>query len=429
MLDHLALRFALVAALVGVAHADDGAPSPTPVASLRGWRVDLTGFVQADAVLYSQASQDELDPATGEPLAQEHFGIPRASLRADAHRGAIDAELELEAFTTRATLPRPSQSPGVRLEIAQLGWHHRELVEISGGLFRIPFGAQTPSRPRERAFLELPTVARALFPGDLDAGVMVRGAYGLARWSVAAMNGAPVGDSVWKGKDPANSYDVIGRVGADVAGPYRSRFVVGLSALSGMGFHAGTPPTKDHIVWIDDNQDGQVEQGELYSVPGAPGEPSKTFHRNALGVDLAAHWCLCALGRGVAFAEVIAASNLDRGLVYADPIALGMRDIRELGVVVGVVQDVTPYARVGVRYDTYDADRDAAKQAGVTLVTTHQRFSTLAVMATARVPSLGDDAKVIAEYDRNTNPFGTGVDGTPVTRRDDRVVIRAQVGF
>ena len=46
--------------------------------SNHGWTIDFTGFVQTDAVLWSQASQDQLDPATGEPLAQERITIPRA---------------------------------------------------------------------------------------------------------------------------------------------------------------------------------------------------------------------------------------------------------------------------------------------------------------------------------------------------------------
>src|SRR5262249_30655350 len=136
-----------------------------------------------------------------EPLAQEHFGIPRASLRVDATRGQLASELELEGFTTRATLPRPTQSAGARLETAMVKWHEQELVEVVGGLFRTPFGAATPTSPRTRPFLELPVMNRALIPGDIDAGLMVHGAYGLARWSIAAMNGAPVGDAQWKGKD------------------------------------------------------------------------------------------------------------------------------------------------------------------------------------------------------------------------------------
>jgi hypothetical protein len=399
-------------------------PSLSPALSTHGWTIDLTGYVQVDSVLYAEGSVDELDPSTNAPLNQEHFGIPRASLRADARRGAFAGELELEAFTTRATLPRVTQTSGVRLETAEVRWRHRELVEVVGGLFRTPFGAQTPTSPRDRLFLELPTMSRALFPGDIDAGIMARGAFGLARWSIAAMNGAPVGDAAWKAADPASSYDVVGRVGADVPGPYQSRYVVGVSALAGTSLSPGTPPTKDQLTWVDENQDGLVQSTELHVVPGTPGIPSRTYHHSALGADVAVHWSVCAIGKGVAFAEAVIATNLDRGLVYADPVKT-TRDLRELGFTIGAVQDVSDHAQVGVRYDRYDADRDAMEMQGVSIVGTRQVFSTLSVMAAGRY----EGAKLMIEYDHAGNPFGRAADGNRITRADDRVTLRAQVGF
>src|SRR5512140_327634 len=106
------------------AAADDSVTALRPVVSHHGWQLDLTGYVQVDAVAHDQQSVDEVD-STNQPLNQAHFGIPRASLRVDAHRGSMTGELELEGFTTRATLPRVTQESGVRLETAQLGWHHR----------------------------------------------------------------------------------------------------------------------------------------------------------------------------------------------------------------------------------------------------------------------------------------------------------------
>ena len=395
-----------------------------PTLSHRGWTIDFTGYVQADAVVYSQASQDEINPSTTEPLNEEHFGIPRASLRADARRGAFAGELELEGFTTRATLPRQTQTSGVRLETAYLSWHRQQLVEIVGGLFRTPFGANTPTSPRERSFLELPTMFRALFPGDIDAGLMARGAFGLARWSIAAMNGAPVGDAQWKGRDPESSYDVVARVGTDIPLPHRGRFVGGLSAVTGSALHAGTPPTKDQLQWIDENQDGIVQTTELTVIPGRAAEPSQPFHHDAVGLDLAAHWCLRELGHGVVQFEGAIAKNLDRGLVVADPIARS-RDVRELGFTLGVVQDLGPYAVAGVRYDRYDADRDANETQGVTTVYVHETFETWAIMAAARFTGL----RLIVEYDHNTNPLGRDDTGMPTTQRADRVTLRGQVEF
>ena len=408
-----------------VAAATSGEPAALrPVLSTHGWAVDVTGYVQADAVVYAQGSVDETDPGTGAPLNQTHFGIPRASLRADARRGPFSGELELEAFTTRATLPRVTQTSGVRLEIATARWHERELVEVVGGLFRIPFGAQTPTSPRGRDFLELPTMNRALLPGDIDAGVMVRGALGLARWSVAVMNGAPVGDAQWKGADPSSSYDVVGRVGADVPLPMRARVVGGISALTGSALSPGAPPTKDKLVWVDEDGNGQVSPSEIQVVPGTPGEPSQPFDHRALGADLQVSWCLCALGTGYAFFEGAIATNLDRGLVFADPIRRS-RDIRELGFALGVVQHVGDNALVGVRFDRYDADRDAHEVQGAANVGNQQRFQTVSVMASG----LWSGMRLMGQYDHATNPFGRDDSGAIVSRRDDRITVRAQVGF
>ena len=135
-------------------------------------------------------------------------------------------------------------------------------------------------------------------------------------------------------------------------------------------------------------------------------------------------WCLRRLGAGAAFAELAIATNLDRGLLYADPLAAA-RDLRQLGFAIGAVQAVGAHAEVGLRYDHYDADRDASERAGVALIGVDRSFATWAVMAAAR----WHDARWLVQYDHERNPFGRGDDGAPTTRRADRVTVRAQVGF
>jgi len=39
------------------------------------------------------------------------------------------------------------------------------------------------------------------------------------------------------------------------------------------------------------------------------------------------------------------------------------------------------------------------------------------------------DARLTLEYDHNTNPRGLDLSGLPATRQDDRLTLRAQVGF
>lgn len=392
-----------------------------PVIARHGWQIDLTGYVQVDAVAYAADSIDEVTP-DGDLLNTERLLIRRGRLRTEARRDALSAALELDANTING--------PAARILSATVGWQYKRvadalpLVALTAGLFKTPFGAEVPANERDKAFLEPPAFARALVPGSYDAGVMARGAYGVARWSIAIVNGAPVGDLQWHGHDPSGSHDIVGRIGAELEGPRKLRVEAGISALTGEGLHAGTPSTKDGLQWVDENQDGIVQTTELQVVPGATATPSENFDRNALGADLQVHWCICRIGNGTAFAEATLATNLDRGLIYADPVAAS-RDYRELGFAVGVVQDLGEHAQVGVRYDRYDGDRDVVKQLGVAIVGEHEVFSTLSVMATAR----WHDARVLVQYDHERNPFGRDDNGMAITRSADRLTLRAQVGF
>ncbi len=385
-------------------------------------RIRLTGFVQVDAIPWNQASLDELDPSTRASINQTRFHIPRARVRAEGEVvDEIDAAVELDANSQNGLR--------ARLLAAELAWRHPRraptpLVELKAGLIKIPFGVEVPGSERQKPFLDLPLVSQALFPGNYDLGAAASGGYGFLRWSGAIMNGAPVADRQWTGEDPSASYDFVGRVGIDVPGPARTQLALGLSGLSGTGLHPGVEPTKSELQWIDEDQDGQVDSTELQVLPGTPGEPSTTFDRSALGVDLSVAWHLGLLGAGRLSGEAAMATNLDRGLVYADPVAAS-RDLRALGLVLGATQSLTRHATVGVRYEHYDADRDATEQAGVDLVGVDRVFSTWSVMASGHRGS----ARLLVQYDRVRNPFGRDDGGRPSTRSADRVTIRAQAEF
>ncbi|MEO6776677.1 MAG: hypothetical protein ABI467_27295 [Kofleriaceae bacterium] len=409
-------------ALVALAGSGVAAAEPQrPIVSTLGWTTEVDTFVQVDAIPYSQQSLDEVDPGgTGAPLNEESVLVRRGFLRVEATRDDYFAELELDGNTVRG--------PAARIVTSQVGWRLGDkllpLVRVRGGLLLIPFGSLVPQNVRFRDFMEQPTFLRALFPGDADAGVNADGAYGLVRWSVAAMNGAPVADAQWQGRDPVSSYDLMGRLGTEVPLPGRGRFVAGVSALTGTGLHPGTPPTKDSIQWIDENMDGLIQITELMDVPGSPGVPSQQFERDALDLDATWHWCLCALGNGMLQFEGAIAKNLDRGVIYADPIARS-RDVRELGFSLALEQELGPWALAGVRYDRYDADRDAAERDGVTTVYTHAMFSTVSVLAAAKWKT----SRLSVQYDHVTNPFGRSDSGAPTTQRADRVTLRGQVEF
>ena len=398
-----------------------------PVLALSGWKLNLSGFTQLDAVAWSQASQDELSPSGGAPLNQNRFLIRRARLHVDATHGAWAATVEFDGNTIQGT-------PSARLLASNIQWTLAAprrsdvtappLLRITAGLLRTPFGVEVPTAERDKILLEAPTVSRALFPGFFDAGVMANGGWRQMRWALAIMNGAPVGDAQFAGRDPSHSVDIVASVGADVSIEPRLRFVGGVSVLQGRGFSSGTPPTKDTLQWVDGNNDGIVQTTELQVIPGGPGNPSATFARRALGLNLTMHWCLCRLGQGSAFAEVTIAQNLDRGVEYADPITAG-RNLRELGGYIGVVQNLGSVMMVGARYDRYQPDRDRNGVLGANRVIVNPTYSTMSMLLAARIGGM----RFTAQYDRERNPLGRADDGSVTTRADDRFTVRAQAGF
>ena len=201
--------------------------------------------------------------------------------------------------------------------------------------------------------------------------------------------------------------------------------VAGASGLSGTGFHPGDPATKDDLIWIDNNEDGMVQIGELEVVSGRPATPSETFSRHALGGDAAASFNLRWLGWLTLSAEAVIAENLDRGVQIADPVS-ATRDLREVGWSVAVVQEVTQHAMAGVRFDRYDPDRDASEQRGADFVPVDARYSTLSVMAAWR---WRDTGRFSVQYDHNDNPLGRSETGEPARLAADRVTVRGQVSF
>ncbi len=296
---------------------------------------------------------------------------------------------------------------------------------LTVGLLRIPFGYEVQEKDWARHFLERSNMERAFFNGEFDLGARAQGGWRFLRWQLAVMNGHPSGEKQFALVDPTASKDVLGRVGVSAHVTRRVLIAGGLSALWGTGFHRGQPATKDTIVWRDTNGDGQIDSTELIGVPGQPATPSQTFSRYAFGGDLELRVELPRLGAAMLYGEIVWATNLDRALLIADPIAVG-RDLRELGWYVAYTQELTKWAAIGVRYDRYDPDEDARDQAGAQLVPRDRSFSTWAIAVAAEYPPY---ARLTLEYDRNTNPLGRSASGAPATLGSDVVTLRAQVVF
>jgi hypothetical protein len=389
-----------------------------------GWNVLVKGLMQLDLVAWSQSSQEELSAVGAVPLNENRFLIRRGRVRLEATKNAYLASVEFDGNTIAG--------PSARLLSAQLQWTlppgvGEPLLQVKAGLLRAPFGAEVPVSDGAKTFLESPATARAFFPGNYDGGVMAGGQWWHLRWSAALLNGTPVGDAQYKGRDPSKSFDFVGRVGFEISTDQELKLTAGVSYLQGRGFHAGLPATKDSLQWVDGNNDGIVQTTELQVIAGSAGTPSETFSRRGFSIDGTVQWCACVLGvtgNGKAVAELQVGQNLDRGIEYADPVAAG-RSLRELGWQLAVVQDIGPYAQVGVRYDRYQADRDRSGVLGANLVPINPTYSTLSVLAAGRY----DGATATLQYDHERNPLGRSDTGAVATRAADRVTLRLQVGF
>jgi hypothetical protein len=238
------------------------------------------------------------------------------------------------------------------------------------------------------------------------------------------MNGNPIGAQIFPDLDPSKSKDLLGRVGVDFEIVRGVRLLAGASALTGTGFHPGTPATKFQVIWQDQNGDGMVEPNELTVVGGQAATASQEFHRWAIAGDVRLVVSLPRLGDLALRAEVVDAVNLDRSLEVADPVGAG-HDLREIGWYVGATQELTKWGMVGVRYDAYNPNSDASQQRAITLVPINRSYTTRAFMAMARYRG----SRLLLEYDINTNPLGIGSNGAPTTLADNALTVRAQVSF
>jgi hypothetical protein len=383
--------------------------------------IGITGFAQADWQM-RQSSEDEVVDSTGEPKNDDRFLLRRARLKLTADYGHVLSAVELDANTSKGSQ--------VRVVDAELSFQlpgepgAPPLLLATTGLFKIPFGYEVVQSDKERLFMERSNAERALFPGEYDVGARVAGGWRFLRWALAVQNGDPLGEKGFPGRDPNAAKDLTGHVGVDAKLGGQVGLAGGFSALTGTGFHKGTPQTKDILVWSDVNENGSVDVGEIQVKPGQAATASQGFDRFAVGGDLRLSVQLPVLGKLELAGEFVLATNLDRATFVADPVAQG-RDLRELGFYVAATQELGERFVIGARYDFYDPDSDASDRQGGVLVPSDASVSTLALDAGLRF----EHGRLVGEYQHNRNHLGRDVAGLPTNLDDDAFVLRAQVEF
>jgi hypothetical protein len=389
----------------------------------RQW-LTISGFVQADLNV-NQTSEDQLNTSTGAPLNDNRFLIRRMRLGAFVDQQYLAGVLEIDANTVNGPQVRPMDVE------ATVKWPGGSvpLAALTVGLFKIPFGFEVIERDRDRIFTERSTFIRAFFPGEYDLGARLAGGWRFVRYALAVQNGEPIGENTFPLRDPNQAKDITGRLGIVSEVSDKVSVQGGFSALTGKGFHKGTPPTKPTLTWQDLNENGQYNAGELIVSPGTSGQPSQNFSRYAVGADALATVRYLKDFSTTIYAEFARATNLDRWFLVADPYGPLGRDLREWGYYVAAVQNLGRHFRLGLRYDHYNPDLDSTDRQAAVTVPSSQDISTVsaAVALVGRTAALS--GRLVAEYDWVADHEGRNASGLPTDLKNNAFTLRAEVTF
>ncbi|MFZ5895392.1 MAG: hypothetical protein ACOY0T_30330 [Myxococcota bacterium] len=381
--------------------------------------IRVGGYIQGQFET-NRLSQDQLQQG-GDPLNQDRFSLRRARLVVDRSWKYAAGTLELDANTVRGPNVGIRRAEATLLYRASEALDQLPLVAATFGITDIPFGFEIGESARTRPFMERSLGSLALFPTEADAGVKLWGAVSFLRYGLALMNGEPL-DTRGFPRDPNAAKDLVGRVGF-VANPL-SNFSIsgGTSFAKGKGFHSGQDATKDSLAWVDLDGRSTVTLAELLGIKAVSATPSQNFERWALGLDLRLS-LKTQIGETLLYGEAFVASNYDRGLAHADPIATGF-DVRHLGAFAGVVQGVTRHGFVGFRFGYYDPNSDVLEQR-------RNRFVPVDLSLTTFSPLIGfvlpGQAKIALQYDFIRDNLARDTRGVPADAANDVFTLRAQV--
>jgi hypothetical protein len=413
-----ALREAQKAPRPFLALWDSAKSSTTPWDIPDGDGIWLTGYMQSQYET-TQDSQDQLAPG-GVIVNKDRFLVRRARLKVIGAWRFAETQIEINGDTTNGF--------NLNLHHAEASIHYRPdptkvpIAQLTMGLFDTPFGYELPESPRSRPFMERTTMSRAFWISEPDLGLRASGGLRFFRWTVAAVNGYPLGSKEYAGQDPIAAKDVIFRVGVDTAPSHDVKVSGDVSVLTGTGFHAGTDATKSSLQWNDLNEDGLVQVNELQGVPAQAATLSQNFPHWAVGADLQTSY-EDPLGSLKVYGELTIAQNLDRSMFIADPILSGT-DTRELGWYVGVTQEVMTYGLVGFRYDYYDPNADIFDKRGGLLIPYSDSIQTFSPLVGAVLPHR---AEALVQYDIIRNYLARDATGVPANLKMNTLTVRLQV--
>jgi len=378
----------------------------------------VSGFVQAQYQT-SQLSEDQLDP-DGAPLNQDEFSVRRARIRLDHGWSYGFATLEVDAGTIGGANLRLRRAEASLFYRGQAPVDVTPWLVLTAGVTDIPFALELGESQRDRLFMEQSIASRALFPTPADIGAKLWGAYEFIDYSIAVVNGEPT-EATGFPTDPNAHKDISGRFGFRAVPSERSLISGGASFYVGQGLSRGVPGSKDSLQWVDINNNGLVEAAEIQGVTASAALPSRNFDRWAVALDVSARFPT-PIGLLRTGAEAYIASNMDRGVLPSDPVALG-GDAVALGGSLYLTSQIGDYVLVGVRGAYYDPNTNLIEQRAGTFHLQEQSFFELS-------PSLAvmlESVRLSAQYDWLFDHLGRDSTGVPTDARNDRFTVRLQV--
>jgi len=414
------------------AGAGESTSQPPEHRDARRQFLQVGGYVHIDWVAFRQTSEDEIHPVSGDPLNESRFVLRRGRIRLERDEGYVHGALEVDTSTVRGLAVRPwnaevslkwpRSAPSLGpFELARMR-SDTPLFAVTAGLLLVPFGADVPERENHRMFLERTTMASELFGQSYDLGVRMMAAYRGANYALAIVNGSPLGDGAFAGRDANAPKDLIARVGLTSLIASRVEVAAGLSGLTGRGFHAGSPATKDTLAWQDQNENGLVEPTELVPVPAQARVPSLNFSRLAIGADISCTIHIPVVGVVSMRGEIVRAKNLARGMFVADPIAAS-RDVRQAGASLSVTYEPASWLTFAFRHDGFNPDSDAREAKPFAVVAVDPSLSTSSFAAITRWHA----TRLTVQYDSRHNALGRDSANAPTTLADDSLTVRAGV--
>ncbi len=384
--------------------------------------IQIRGYAQVEYQSH-QDSEEQLQQGTSAPLNQNRFLLRRGRLIVGRAWQYTSLEFEFDGNTT--------SGPAFSLYRAEASAFYRTstdkapLVQFTAGLFRLPFGVELVESPSTRWFMERTQMSRAFWPTEIDVGGRLSGEAGPFHYAGAVTNGEPFGEkNGFQLQDPNKNKDLTFNFGAK-GNPLEAVTISGgISANKGRGFHPGTAATKPQVTWSDLNGNGTVDAGELVGSPARAATPSENFERWAVGGDLQLS-VQSPLGASSLFGEVIVAENLDRGYFPADPVSSG-NDLREFGYFIAFIQEVTPYAAVGFRYDYYDPNADATTSHSGKTLPLKNTVHTYSPMVGVALPKR---ARLVFQYDIIKDYLARDQQGVPSDLKNNAWTLRMQVSL